>query len=418
MLIRRTSLLLALGALLAPAAAYAQAMPNCDTGLSAPPIYVSGSTALEPLIKALGKQLAASTDPAKKFALVYLGDGSCEGVHKFVPFGTPAATTVLSKANALKYIDASYDPSKAPPLCTLTADTPADLGISDVFATVCSGSAVPSGVADILGPAQAMLFITHPNSTQQAISAEQAYLALGLGANGMSTPWVDPAYFFIRPDSSGTKNLLGAAIKVPVAKWLGISKDPTTMKGFGSGEVLNNVAMAAANAEKVLGILGADVYDGARQMVKALAFRGFNQKKAYWPDSSPTAFDKKNVRDGHYLPFGYAHLIAAVDGSGVPTNPKAKVVVDILNQAADLAGVDTIKVLAQTAHLIPQCAMKVTRTADGGDLQLYSPPQPCGCYYDSLVSATAGATPAGCKACMADGDCGAGKCRHNFCEAR
>src|SRR6185436_20701814 len=130
-----------------------------------------------------------------KFSLVYLGDGSCEGVRKFIPFGSPAMTTVLSKANPLKYIDATFDPAKDPPLCTLSADTPADLGISDVFATVCSGSAVPAGVADILGPAQAMLFVTHPNSTQQAISAEQAYLALGLGGNGMATPWIDPMYF-------------------------------------------------------------------------------------------------------------------------------------------------------------------------------------------------------------------------------
>jgi hypothetical protein len=420
MSIHRSNVLLAFVAILAPALAHAQAMPDCDTGLSAPPIYISGSTALEPLIKALGKQLASSTDAATKYSLVYLGDGSCEGVRKFVPFGSPASTTVLSKANPLKYIDASFDPTKDPPSCTLSADKAADLGISDVFATVCSGAAVPSGVADILGPAQAMLFVTHPNSTQTAISAEQAYLAFGLGGAGMATPWMDPMYFFIRPDSSGTKNLLAAAIGVPIAKWLGISKDATTGKGFGSKDVLTNVAAQGANADKTLGILGADVYDGgtARQQVKALAFRAYKQKKAYWADSTPTSFDKKNVRDGHYVPFGYAHFIAAVDGTNTPTNAKAKLVIDILQQKQSISMVDTIKVLAQTAHLIPQCAMKVKRAADGGDLSLYSAPEPCGCYFDSLVSATPGSTPAGCKTCAGDGECGSGKCRNSFCEAR
>jgi hypothetical protein len=419
MFIRRTSLMLAFAALLAPAAARAQALPDCAT-LPAPPIYISGSTALEPMIKALGKQLANSPDAATKYSLVYLGDGSCEGVHKFVAFGTPAMTTVLSKATPLNYIDATFDPTKAPPQCQLMNDTPADLGISDVFATVCTGSALPAGVADINGPAQAMLFVTHPNSTQTAISAEQAYLALGLGAAGQATPWVDPMYFFIRPDSSGTKNLLAAAIHVPVAKWLGISKDPITGKGFKSQDVLSNVAAQGANADKTLGILGADFYDGGtvRQQVKALAFRAYKQKKAYWADSSPTSFDKKNVRDGHYVPFGYAHFIGATDASGNLSNAKAKLVVDILTGKQSITGVDTIQVLAQTAHLIPQCAMKVTRSADGGDLSLYTPAEPCGCYFDSLVSATPGSTPAGCTACTDDTACGSGKCRHNFCEAK
>lgn len=408
MSIRLPTFGVALAALLAAATARAQTMPNCDTGLSAPPIYISGSTALEPLIKALGKVLATSPTP---YALVYLGDGSCEGVKKFVPIG--GGTTVLSKANPLKYIDANFDPTKAPPLCTLTNDTPADLGISDVFISTCSGSAPPSGVSDILGPAQVMLFITHPNSTQQAISAEQAYLALGLGTSSGLTPWNNPMYFFIRPDSSGTKNLLAAAINVPVSKWQGLSKDPTTGKNFGSADVLNNVAMQSANAEATLGILGADVYDGARDKVKALAFRAYKQYKAYWPDSTPTSFDKQNARDGHYTALGYAHLIAATDAGGAVTNSKAKLVIDILTQNATLNGVDTIKVLAQTAHLIPQCAMKVTRKSDGGDLSLYSPPAPCGCYFDSLVGTSS------CKACTPTGnECGStGVCRNNFCEA-
>ena len=68
----------------------------------------------------------------------------------------------------LKYIDATFDPAKDPPLCTLSADTPADIGISDVFATVCSGAAVPSGIADILGPAQVNMGDAAPPGDERA----------------------------------------------------------------------------------------------------------------------------------------------------------------------------------------------------------------------------------------------------------
>ena len=39
--------------------------------------------------------------------------------------------------------------------------------------------------------------------------------------------------------------------------------------------------------------------------------------------------------------------------------------------------------------LIPECAMQVTRSEDGGDLRPYTPAAPCTCYY---LSAITGAT--------------------------
>src|SRR5262245_4564925 len=101
----------------------AQAQPLCSTGLGAPPIYISGSTALEPLIRALGKVMGSSTDNTKKYALVYVGDGSCEGVRKFIAFGGTAKTTIPNTTQPF-FIDGTYDPSMAPPKCSLT-DQPA-----------------------------------------------------------------------------------------------------------------------------------------------------------------------------------------------------------------------------------------------------------------------------------------------------
>ena len=42
-------------------------------------------------------------------------------------------------------------------------------------------------------------------------------------------------------------------------------------------------------------ILGDEVYDANRTLFKALAYRAYGQYRAYWPDSSVTSRDKKNV---------------------------------------------------------------------------------------------------------------------------
>jgi hypothetical protein len=406
-----------LGTLAAPAVR-ADTLPRCMDQLSAPPIFVSGSTALEPLLKAIGPVLAAQTD--SPYAIAYVKDGSCEGVKKFVSIGGQPTTVIAANAQVY-YIDGSYDPQSPVPQCDLSDQAngvEADLSFSDVFVEGCTGGeARPADVADIQGPAQAMLFITHPNSTQQAISAEQAYLALGLGPDGEATPWTDPMSFFIRPDSSGTKQLISAALGLKAGVWKGIYS--ANGKNFGSSDVLAMVAAAATNADGTLGILGADVYDSGsnRSMVKALAFRAFKQDLAYWPDSSPTSFDKRNVRDGHYTPYGYAHIVAKVDGQGQLVNPKAQLIADLVNGQKTLEGVDIIKVLGATAHLIPQCAMRVQRDRDGGDsIASIQPDEPCDCYYES--AATGNATPDGCTVCTDDGACGGGKCRNGFCEAK
>ncbi|MBS2022957.1 MAG: hypothetical protein JST92_11135, partial [Deltaproteobacteria bacterium] len=63
--------------------------------------------------------------------------------------------------------------------------------------------------------------------------------------------------------------------------------------------------------------------------------------------------------------------------------------------------------------LVPDCAMRVTRSVEGGPLSLYAPAEPCGCYYDFKTS---GAT--GCTACSSGSPCASGTCRYGYCEAR
>jgi hypothetical protein len=186
------------------------------------------------------------------------------------------------------------------------------------------------------------------------------------------------------------------------------------MKGvdsMSSGGVLNNI-VASPNAMGTIGILGAELYDPNRDKLNALAFRAKGQYYAYFPDSTPTAFDKKNVRDGHYLPFGYVHMDVWTDQNNAPLRVGAKTFTDLVLGNVSVQGINALDV-AISAYTIPLCAMGVTRTADGGDLSLYNPTAPCGCYFDKKAN-----NATSCTACTGDGMCGTGKCRNGYCEAR
>ncbi|MCU1282526.1 MAG: hypothetical protein JWM53_6072, partial [bacterium] len=172
---------------------------------------------------------------------------------------------------------------------------------------------------------------------------------------------------------------------------------------------------ATGNAEKTLGILGVEVYDPARAMVHSLAYRAFKQLKSYWPDSAPSAFDKKNVRDGHYPLWSYVEYIAPQAGGGGALNPAAQTIIDLLvgNAVTTNPAFEPLD-LVIASGLVPACAMKVQRSLEGGDLSTVSAAQPCGCYYDAKVPM--GTTS--CTVCTANSPCGAGMCRHGYCEAQ
>jgi hypothetical protein len=96
-------------------------------------------------------------------------------------------------------------------------------------------------------------------------------------------------------------------------------------------------------------------------------------------------------------------------------NARAQYVVDLITNkpATPTPDFDPLAT-AISVGLVPDCAMKVTRSVEGGDLSLYSPAAPCGCFFESQV----GAAPASCSACTSDATCNGGKCRFGFCEAK
>ncbi|MGC4094041.1 MAG: hypothetical protein QM756_40260 [Polyangiaceae bacterium] len=400
---RTAGVLAALSALAFGATAQAQTAPDCSTLTN--PVYVAGSSAAKPFLKALATQLIGLTG-TDKITLVYVSKGSCDGVNAL------ATPTTLVTGTASIWSDAGVETAGG---CNLpTAGAVVDIGISDVFAASCGVTTLASGVKDFLGPVQSMTFVVPKKSTQTAISAEAAYLTFGLGADG-DTPWSDPTKYFVRTATSGTQQMLATAIKVPAAKWAA----PTTNQ-LGSSTAVRDAVNAAQNtgtqgdADLTIGILAADVVEANRASLRVLPYQHFGQTCGYLPDSTSESADKQNTRDGHYMVWGPLHLLTRTT-AGVPTNANAKKVIDILTGAV----VPTFDLIAEEAKVgvVPDCAMRVSRDSEVGPLASYMPAHSCECKF---VNAATGKVPAGCTACTSSATCPASApaCNYGFCEVR
>ena len=388
-----------------------QKMPN--------PVYILAADTQVASIKALGAKLRALPTP---ISLVWTPSGSCTNLANmykasFTPVNGQLISYIPTPAD-----DPNFDPkTSTPPTCTLPATPIApDLAMSIVFpdaANCPTAGTKPSGLGIYRGPVQAFLFAVPRMSSQVAITAEEAYLVLGLGAlNASVPPWDDPNLIYGRPPTKGTQIGIGANILVPAAKWQLLND--TTHRIDQSTVMASTLAShnTDGNAEKTLGILGTEIYDTTanRAALKSLAFRAFKQLHAFWPDSTPSSFDKRNVRDGHYLLWSYVQYVAA-DNGGTPSDARVKLIVDsyLGNDISAQASFEPLDIVIGNG-LVPICAMKVQRSVEGGDLSLYSSPAPCGCYFEKNVPA--GSTS--CTACSPANTCATGVCRHGYCEAK
>jgi hypothetical protein len=383
---------LGLAATLAAAAADAQdcaSLPN--------PLYIQTGDTQEPLMKSLGRQLRENT--VNPISLVYVTAGSCTNVEAMYT-GLPMTTTP-------KYIpsiaeDPLWDPSMPAPTCNIPVEgVPLDLGISATFVESCNPNPPPTGIALITGPIQAYLFVVPEASTQQVMTAEEGYFTFGFGEAGQIDPWNDESLLFVRAVTKSTLLTTMAAIGVPPAKTKGVVFDQSSQ--------LVNAMVASPNSEKSIGLLGAEIYDRNRDVLDVLAFRAFDQKKAYYPDKTANSFDKQNVRDGHYTPWSPTVYIAPVDGNGDPEDPDVAYLIDLVLGHEDISPAPAFDSLSTVIAqgLLPDCSMKVRRDLEGGNLSLFDAPEPCHCFYENEV----GSLGESCVACTNDTTCGGGKCR-------
>src|SRR5262249_21690264 len=260
------------------------------------PIYVKGSSAIQPFIQNMSVPLSTQANPV---TLVYVNSGSCTGVDAVVNGTLAAGNGIYFTANSMPGM---------PPVsntCALPmAGQTVDVGVSDVFGKFCLGADLPAGFIDISGPAQAMCFVVPKASSQQALVAEEGYMVFGFPDDqGGVMPWLNNMFKIIRDMTSGTQGILASSIGVPSNKVQGTTANPNNSSGVLAG------VTGSTNPEATIGLLAAAFYDAHRDTLTQLAFRAYKQYFAYFPDSSPTTFDKRHVRDGPYLPFRYVHII-------------------------------------------------------------------------------------------------------------
>jgi hypothetical protein len=260
-----------------------------------------------------------------------------------------------------------------------------------------------SGVADFQGPIVTAVFFVPHSSDQTSLSAEAAYL-LYSGA-GKVTPWNDRSYVFLRGATGGTQVMMGIAIGVPAAQWVGVTTN--------SSEVERSDVIASTSPENTLGLGEIDYAEDATGSpnLNELAFRAYGQDCAYYPNSTVSSHDKRNVRDGHYVGWGPAHLIARVNAQGVPVSAAAGQIIDYFIGNTPVPNHDFLSVVI-TDHLVPQCAMKVHRTQEMGSPLPYAPTPSCSCFFDSVVGETT------CTTCTTSQECpqSAPVCNLGYCE--
>jgi len=370
---------------------------NC-TAVAPNVIFITGSTNLPPLLKAVQPLLSAGSPP---YVAVFAPQTSCKGAASVLD---PDVTKHVVK-NVVNNYAFYYDSTGTQQYCLLdAAGNNVDVGESDVYPASCNYSVV-ANTADYLGPIQAITMVVPSASKQNAISAEAAHLVFGAGGdNGRASPWSDAHYYFTRSSGTGTTQMVSRATTV----------DPAMVWGIDRLSAPNLVASMEAIdpsvAESVIGLLSSDFADKSRANLRELAFQQRGQTYGYLPDSSVDKSDKANVRDGHYPIWGAIHLIAATT-NGVPSQAASALITQFTVPKLDPALVSLII----GSGFVPACAMKVDHTTELGPLASFKPAFGCGCFYDQQVN---GKTS--CTACTDNGDCSGSTpaCNYGFCEAQ
>jgi hypothetical protein len=362
------------------------------------PIYITGSTNLPPLIKAVQPLLYASNP---SYVAVFAPQTSCKGAAAILdPDPTKHVVKNVVNSNAIY-----YDSTGTQQFCLLdAAGNTVDIGESDVFPASC-GYSLAANTADYAGPILTITMVVPSQSKQTAISAEAAHLMFGAGGNNMvTTPWVDANFYFTRSSGTGTTQLVARSTGVDPNMFWGIDR-------LSAGNLVASMeTIDPSVSEKTIGILSADFADKARANLRELAFQQRGQTYGYFPDSNLDSLDKKNVRDGHYPIWGAIHLMTATT-SGVPSQTAGAFLGQFTVPKLDPQLVDGII----ESGFVPPCAMKVNRTTELGPLSVFKPPFGCSCFYDKQVN---GKTS--CTACTTASDCSGATpaCNYGYCEAQ
>ncbi len=394
-----------------------------DTSQLPSPVFLAGSSAFEPILSLLALQVKAK----QGISIIYSPISSCNGISSIyndpsLGFGTaPLPLT----ATPHYYMQSPTDPTvSAYCSCVLSGNTYASIGVSDVAFDSCQGVTKPASLGEWLGPEQAMLIVVpEANVTTTAISAEQAGVIWGCGQTGNFPPFNDNNAIQQRSSTSGTQIMVARNIGSSDGKGGYRTVPENAFKGNAnsSSSALFSSLLSVPNPQTAIGFLANDFYSTHRAQLNSLAFRGFGQKYAYYADTDSTTDDLLNVREGRYMIQGplhfFAPLTATLDGGAPAPNPAISLILDWLTGAVPIDSADPGSYVrtVSTNGDVPQCAMKVRISKDGGSFTPYTPPTSCDCAFRRAKSLK---IPAGtCAPCTSDATCTGGtRCQTGYCE--
>jgi hypothetical protein len=390
-------------------------------------IYGSGGSAVTATMRQVAAALRALPDP---ITVLWHDPGACIGFGHFASGTIPGTTT-----RNVVYWDAAGTATtcQAP----VAAGLPVDFAHMGNTADFCAAypDGTPAGIGDFIGPVQTVNIITDKDSSQRSISAEALYYILGLGAAAAEVaPWTNPRAMILRTTSSFVHQFVAASIFDTPLK---VFYDHPSISGRTGTEVPGNpesitriVEAGASNPESPIGYVSGSAADAGRAQVKTLAYQHYGQTCAYWPDSSESALDKINVRQGLYHFWTPGHFFAPVDSQGaiISNRPGAdangraaiaerveRLIGYFSGELASPAGISpSIGERIIRAGDIPVCAMQVTREGTAGAVSSFAPEAPCGCYFEAIATGNTSV----CAACSDSNDCtGSQVCRSGYCEA-
>ena len=370
----------------------ASTAPRCSQ-LTPPPVYVMASSALSLSLQTFAQALAPEVTFVYKYAT------SCPSLDSVLTGNTKLAGT------------AQYWSGTTPLDCTLDEAKPAEIAGCDVAPETCvPGYTGDPNLVDTTGPVQVFMFTVPRASTQTAISAEAAYNVFGFGANSGVEPWSEPSLIFVRDLTSGVQLTLGTTIGLPPNSWHGVR--------IAASNQLKPTLLATSDPERTIGPTSADQADAqdARANLRTLSYQHYDQNCGYLPDSTIGSYDKRNVRDGHYVLWAPYHFYTR-GSAGHTADPRVANVVAYLSGAKPLPNrnTDLITTLKQ-GGLVPSCAMRVTREKEGAPIVPFKPSPSCGCYYD--ITSPGGIVPPECTPCTQNADCMSARpiCSFGYCE--
>jgi hypothetical protein len=387
-------------------------LPNAVHGI--------GGSAGTAFIRNLAKALAAA---GEETTVVYADTGACDAMTWLVLKPNDGLTKAAKYWNETTGVEGT---------CTYPSGSKqlADWGSMAQDATTCQGiAALPNTVADWIGPISSMSVVAPVASANQAISADALYYIYGFGpGKGHDVgPFTKPASLASRSTVSAAGLLFALAANLPLSRALygsNLTDRPqqNVQTNQGAIDYITSEASAVADPDSALGFCSTETVEAGnnRSKVRTLAFQARGQDAAWFPDSTDTASDKKNVREGRYWFWGTHHYFVRTNASGEVLNQRAKSFGEYFSGKRPLPGSKAFFDVVLETNVIPQCAMKVARSKDMGPLSPYSPDEPCGCFFDDKKG-----FDHGCTACdSADGTKDAAcpeeapVCRHKFCEVK